>query len=210
MVFKAEAGDYVATYANDATPPEISGVNATADAEGHATVTWDTDEPASSRVEYGRTTALGSQVTDTARVTEHTRRVPGLSPNTTYHFRVSSTDVAGNSATSPPGASPPGASRRRPARWWTAGPRSSPLGPSGTYSGQSLVPALTESSAAARGGRGVRGHGPARRLADALLGRRRRGDGHRRRAHTRTARPPTRRRSSIRPACSSSPPRSGR
>ena len=46
---QGRAGDYSATYANDTTAPAISGVNATADAEGHATVTWETDEPSSSR-----------------------------------------------------------------------------------------------------------------------------------------------------------------
>ena len=140
VVFEAQAGDYVATYANDATPPEITGVNATADAEGNATVTWDTDEPASSRVEYGRTTALGSQVTDTARVTEHTVDVPNLSPNTTYHFRVSSTDVAGNSATSPAGASPPGSFSTPPGALVDSKTAQFAAGTNaGTYSGQSLV-----------------------------------------------------------------------
>ena len=49
-------------------------VSASADGEGHATVSWATDEPASSRVDYGRTSALGTQVTDSARVSAHKRR----------------------------------------------------------------------------------------------------------------------------------------
>ena len=49
VVFKAAAGNYTATYATDATAPEISGINVQADNEGRATVTWTTDEPASSK-----------------------------------------------------------------------------------------------------------------------------------------------------------------
>ena len=48
-------------------PPTITGISATADAEGHATVSWTTDEPSTSIVQYGRTTALGSEVEDTRR-----------------------------------------------------------------------------------------------------------------------------------------------
>jgi hypothetical protein len=105
--FNGAAGDYVAIYATDTTAPDISAVNATADGEGHATIKWTTDEPASSGVEYGRTSALGSQVSDSARVTAHKVNLTGLSPNTTYNFRVKSTDAAGNFATSPATGAPP-------------------------------------------------------------------------------------------------------
>ena len=92
----------------------ISGVTATADAEGHATVKWTTDEPSTSVVEYGRTTALGSEKADSAQVTDHSVELGGLQPNTTYNFRVRSADSAGNTASSPAGApatfsTPPGA-----------------------------------------------------------------------------------------------------
>ncbi len=107
FVFKATAGDYVATYANDTAAPDITNVNAAADADGHATVTWQTDEPASSRVDYGRTAALGSQASDSARVTDHSIELTGLSPSTTYRFRVSSTDAAGNAVSSPAAAQAP-------------------------------------------------------------------------------------------------------
>ena len=139
VVFKATGGDYVATYATDTNAPDISGVSATADGEGHATVSWETDEASSSRVEYGRTATLGSQVTDTARVTSHRVELTNLSPNTTYRFRVTSTDVAGNSTTSPALATAPatfvtptGALVDSRTADFLAGTRS------GTYAGQSL------------------------------------------------------------------------
>jgi len=34
-------------------------------------------------------------------VTSHQQRLAGLSPNTTYHYRVKSSDAAGNPAASP-------------------------------------------------------------------------------------------------------------
>ena len=101
VMFDATAGTYAATYANDTTAPAITGVSATADAEGHAVVNWTTDEPSTSIVAYGRTAALGSEREDTAEVTEHRVELAGLSPGTTYRYRVSSADSAGNAASSP-------------------------------------------------------------------------------------------------------------
>jgi Purple acid Phosphatase, N-terminal domain len=101
LVFDGAAGSYAATYGPDTRPPVITGVSAAADGEGHATVSWTTDEPAGSRVDYGRTTGLGTQVTDTARVAAHHLELTGLSPGTTYFFRVTSADAPGNSASAP-------------------------------------------------------------------------------------------------------------
>ncbi|MBN1529107.1 MAG: hypothetical protein JW895_08600 [Thermoleophilaceae bacterium] len=101
LVFEGLAGDYQADYGPDGAAPAISGVTATADGEGHATMRWTTDEPAGSRVDYGRTSSLGSQVTDPARVTRHEVELTGLGPGTTYFFRVTSADALGNSASAP-------------------------------------------------------------------------------------------------------------
>jgi hypothetical protein len=81
--------------------PVISGVDATATSATAGTVTWTTDEPASSEVDYGTTTAYGSSSpTDAALVTSHTVSLSGLQPATTYHYRVTSTDGGGNTARS--------------------------------------------------------------------------------------------------------------
>lgn len=84
----------------DTTPPVISGVKATDITHNSATIVWTTDEAADSKVEYGLDTSYGSTVTDTAMVTSHSIGLTGLSASTTYHYRVSSTDAAGNTATS--------------------------------------------------------------------------------------------------------------
>jgi hypothetical protein len=84
----------------DTVPPVISGVSATSDGD----VSWATDEPATSQVEYGTTTSYGSTTTlDTTRSTSHSQTLGGLASNTTYHYRVRSTDAAGNTATSTDG-----------------------------------------------------------------------------------------------------------
>jgi hypothetical protein len=103
--FDATDGSYAATYAGgggDSTAPVISAVAATATAAGVATVSWSTNEPSTSRVDYGGTAAsLSQNVSDATRVSSHSMQITGLTPGTTYYFRVSSADAAGNSATSP-------------------------------------------------------------------------------------------------------------
>jgi hypothetical protein len=100
VVFKGVAGDYEATYATDTAAPVITQVTATPDDENRAVVTWTTDEPSTSRVEYGRTAALGAEAVESALVTEHRVELTGLTPGTTFSFRVASADAAGNGAQS--------------------------------------------------------------------------------------------------------------
>jgi hypothetical protein len=100
-VFAAETGAYTAIYAGDTAPPLITSLAAAPQTGGSAQITWTTDEPASSRVDYGVTPALGSQVVDTALVTSHGLGLTGLAPGTVYHYRVTSSDGSANAATSP-------------------------------------------------------------------------------------------------------------
>ncbi|MEM2947066.1 MAG: fibronectin type III domain-containing protein [Candidatus Bathyarchaeia archaeon] len=85
----------------DITPPVISNILVINITETSAEVTWQTDEPANSVLRYGLTTAyeLGT-ITLGELVTSHSIPLYSLTPNTLYHFKVSSTDAAGNTATS--------------------------------------------------------------------------------------------------------------
>ena len=83
---------------SDTTPPVLSNVQAVATSTG-ATVTWTTDEAANSVVNYGLTTSYGTNGSNTAQVTSHSIALTGLSPSTTYHYRVNSTDASNNTAT---------------------------------------------------------------------------------------------------------------
>ena len=100
-VFSAAAGGYTAVYAADTTAPIISDVAADAHGDGTATITWTTDESSDSVVHYGTSSALGQTASTPGDVTAHSVTLTGLTANTTYHFRVSSTDGNANAAESP-------------------------------------------------------------------------------------------------------------
>jgi hypothetical protein len=85
----------------DTVPPVISAVNASAITGSAATITWTTDELATSQVEYGKTTSYGSSTAPgETLITNHSVILTGLASETSYHFRVSSADKAGNKALS--------------------------------------------------------------------------------------------------------------
>jgi hypothetical protein len=64
-------------------------------------VTWQTNKPADTQVEYGTTTAYGSVTTlNGALVTSHSQALTSLQPATTYQFRVRSKDEGGSSLVS--------------------------------------------------------------------------------------------------------------
>ena len=82
----------------DTTPPLITNITAAELQPSLLRITWDTDEPATSQVEYGLDTGYGVITPeDTALVTAHALLLQGLNPATAYHFRVISTDIDGNS-----------------------------------------------------------------------------------------------------------------
>lgn len=103
--FSAAAGAYVATYSG-AAPPAISAVSANPGTTT-ATVTWTTDRPANSRVDYGTTPALGSSASNAPLATSHSIVLSGLATGTTYYYRVTSIDGAGGTATAPLTGEPP-------------------------------------------------------------------------------------------------------
>ena len=84
----------------DTTPPVISNVVASAVTTTSAVVSWTTDEPATSRVQFGPTTAYGQTTVDSTLTTSHSRVLTGLTAGTTYNFLVSSADASGNEASS--------------------------------------------------------------------------------------------------------------
>lgn len=82
----------------DTTDPIISNVNVTP-SYNSALITWQTDESASSKVAYGPTSAYGlGNVADAVLKTVHSIQLTGLSPLTTYHYQISSTDLDNNTA----------------------------------------------------------------------------------------------------------------
>jgi hypothetical protein len=80
--------------------PIISSIavnNITADT---AIISWTTDQPSDSLVEYGETTAYGNALSDSTMTANHSLALTGLKSNTTYHFKVTSKNSYGLSSSS--------------------------------------------------------------------------------------------------------------
>jgi hypothetical protein len=85
----------------DTIPPEIYDVSVSQITPYSADVTWTTDEPTTSQVEYGLTTDYGTySIVDIQRTITHTIRVRSLDPQTTYYYRVHSVDIGDNDSVS--------------------------------------------------------------------------------------------------------------
>ncbi|MFA6005821.1 MAG: fibronectin type III domain-containing protein [Patescibacteria group bacterium] len=94
----------------DFRPPEILNLNVEStitgigsDAKAQIIASWDTDEPATTQVEYAQGTGTSyGQTTqeDTNKTTNHIVTVTGLSPARIYHLRAISKDKAANIAQS--------------------------------------------------------------------------------------------------------------
>jgi uncharacterized lipoprotein YddW (UPF0748 family) len=84
---------------NDHTPPVISGLVVSNLGPYSATISWTTDEPADSMVEYGLV-PLTNTVKQALLGTQHSIALTGLSANTPWKFRVRSADANANLALS--------------------------------------------------------------------------------------------------------------
>lgn len=102
------------TTSTDTRPPKILNLKviggtippvgfAAGEVKAQLIITWDTDEPATSQIEFGQgsgaTYSQKSQADDNL-TTNHTVILSGLVPSQVYHLRALSNDVAGNLATS--------------------------------------------------------------------------------------------------------------
>lgn len=95
----ASSSDYTFTTI-DITAPIISNIEVTDISETSARIIWDTNEAATSVVEYGLTAGYGTTVSDGTLEIDHSVILTGLAEGATYHFRVSSADASSNSSTS--------------------------------------------------------------------------------------------------------------
>ena len=81
----------------DNTAPTISSISSGTPTSSGATITWTTNENADTQINYGPTSTYNASTTlASSLVTSHSQAITGLSASTLYHFRVRSTDVAGN------------------------------------------------------------------------------------------------------------------
>lgn len=98
--WQTRMGAFKMTSTPDTTPPVITNVAAGSITDTTATITWNTNEAATSVVQYGLTTAYGSTASVTGYTTAHSVPLSGLTQQTLYHYKVVSADSSGNSAES--------------------------------------------------------------------------------------------------------------
>ncbi|MGB0963400.1 MAG: hypothetical protein ACPGVY_11950, partial [Mycobacterium sp.] len=93
-----EAGDLAGP---DVTPPVISNVQVNSITSSGATITWTTDEDATTRVLWGTTQAnrTQNQFATSGLRQSHSQAMTGLPSGTTIYYQVLSEDAAGNPAT---------------------------------------------------------------------------------------------------------------
>ncbi|MBF0543001.1 MAG: fibronectin type III domain-containing protein [Candidatus Riflebacteria bacterium] len=81
----------------DNVAPIISSIVSFSISTSSASISWTTDEDATSQVEYGPTSSYGSTTEIiTTLLKSHSINLSGLIPLTTYHYRVKSKDLVGN------------------------------------------------------------------------------------------------------------------
>jgi hypothetical protein len=86
------------------SPPTISAVSGGTPTTTVTTVSWTTDQASTSQVQYGTTTAYGTDTTEsTTMVTAHSIALMGLTSGTTYHYRVISTNSDNETSSSSDG-----------------------------------------------------------------------------------------------------------
>ncbi|HKV32265.1 MAG TPA: N,N-dimethylformamidase beta subunit family domain-containing protein [Candidatus Dormibacteraeota bacterium] len=98
--FSQTASSVDASFTTSAPPAlQVTGVQANPGTIS-AVINWQTNNAASSRVDYGATTAYGSTASDPNSVTSHSVTLTGLTPSTTYHYQVTSVDGFSQTASS--------------------------------------------------------------------------------------------------------------
>jgi hypothetical protein len=87
---------FVSSATPDVTAPTFSNIVATLTIPT-ATITWNTNEAATARVEYGPDTNYGNtSSTDSTLLTAHSRTISGITSGNPWHYRLHSIDASGN------------------------------------------------------------------------------------------------------------------
>lgn len=84
----------------DLIAPTISNLAVASVTTNSAVISWNTDEPASSIVNYGLNNSYGKTAREDSFKTSHSLTLTGLSASTTYHFEAVSLDPSDNSSSS--------------------------------------------------------------------------------------------------------------
>ncbi|MBF0503271.1 MAG: fibronectin type III domain-containing protein [Candidatus Riflebacteria bacterium] len=87
--------------APDTQKPTISNLSVAGITQTSATISWTTDEGATTQVVFGTSPYYGSSTTlDSTRGTSHSATISGLRAGSLYHYQAQSSDAAGNKGVS--------------------------------------------------------------------------------------------------------------
>src|SRR6202451_1824376 len=118
LVLSGCAGVVTATNGGTTSPTgnlSISNVQASGATNSSVQLSWATNEPATSAIDYGTTTAYGvTTPASSTMVTAHQMALTALAQGTTYHFRVRSTSGSDSAASSDQTFSTSGSSNTPP------------------------------------------------------------------------------------------------
>ncbi len=95
-IIHLNATEWIANPVPDTDPPVIETGPTATPSDCSALISWTTDENATSTVYWGLTAGLGSETTVAGYTKNHSVTVGGLTPDTTYFYKVSSLDLSGN------------------------------------------------------------------------------------------------------------------
>lgn len=84
----------------DQTPPVISDLKVAVRQRGTAVISWKTNEPSTTQVEYGITALDNASPLVSTLSTRHSVTLQNLQPGVTYIYRVLASDASGNLAVS--------------------------------------------------------------------------------------------------------------
>ncbi len=80
----------------DTTPPVTSQVLISGTSQNSVTISWKTNEPASTELSYGVSTSYGSSVNRPEKTIDHQVVLSSLSAGTMYHYQIMARDASGN------------------------------------------------------------------------------------------------------------------
>jgi len=83
----------------DKTAPAISGIRVTGITNSSAIITWDTNESTQGSLDYGTTAAFDRTFYSPSATNLHRATLNNLAASTTYFYRITTMDAAGNKAT---------------------------------------------------------------------------------------------------------------
>jgi len=96
VIFAARELVKISNGEGEAVMPHLSSVSVSEVTINSAKVSWMTDIPADSQIEYGKTSFSSKSPLDTQLTILHSRQLTGLTPGTEYRFRATSMSTSGN------------------------------------------------------------------------------------------------------------------